>query len=157
MQNVSTCLWFASQAAEAAAFYVSLFPNSRIIDTLYYPEGGLAPAGTVLTVQFALDGVEYLALNGGPHHPFSPAMSMVAYCDSQAHLDRLWDALLSGGRADQCGWLSDRYGVSWQIVPRQMLTLLQSEDKAAVQRAFAALMTMIKIDISAVQAAFDGR
>lgn len=156
MQNVSTCLWFDDRALEAVEFYVSIFPNSRIVDKTVYPEGGLRPAGSVLTVRFALDGVEYLALNGGPHFRFSPAISMVAYCDSQAQTDILWEHLLEGGQPSQCGWLTDRYGLSWQIVPRRMMELLAAPDTAASRRAFAAMMKMIKIDIATAQAAFDG-
>jgi predicted 3-demethylubiquinone-9 3-methyltransferase (glyoxalase superfamily) len=155
MQNLSTCLWFDHQAQDAAAFYVSLFPNSAITHTAFYPEGAQRPAGSVLTVKFVLDGCEYLALNGGPYFQFSPAVSIVAYCDTQVQVDRLWDALCVGGQASQCGWLTDKFGVSWQIVPRRLPDLLDSADKAASQRAFAAMMQMIKLDIDVIQAAFD--
>ena len=154
MQTVSTCLWFDDQAQEAAAFYTSLFPNSRIIDTKYYLEGTPRPAGSVLTVQFTLDGTEVLALNGGPTFKFSPAVSLVAYCDSQAEVDTLWQRLCEGGQPSQCGWLTDKYGVSWQVVPRAMLELLNTADSAASQRAFAALMTMTKLDLAAMQRAY---
>jgi predicted 3-demethylubiquinone-9 3-methyltransferase (glyoxalase superfamily) len=156
MQNVSTCLWFDSQAEEAAAFYVSLFPNSSIVDTKHYLEGTPRPAGSVLTVQFTLDGTEYVALNGGPQFKFSPAMSLVAYCDTQKEVDTLWRKLCEGGQEGQCGWLTDKYGVSWQIVPRAMLKLLDTSDKAASQRAFSAMMKMKKLDIAALQRAYDG-
>lgn len=156
MQNVSTCLWFDDQAEEAAAFYVSLFPNSRIIDTKYYLEGAPRPAGSVLTVQFTLDGAEYVALNGGPHFPFTPAVSLVAYCDSQEAVDTLWRTLSAGGKEGQCGWLTDRYGVSWQVVPRALLKLLNTVDKAASQRAVSAMMKMTKLEIAALQRAYDG-
>ena len=155
MQTVSTCLWFDGQAQEAAAFYMSLFPNSRIIETKYYLEGSPRPAGSVLTVQFTLDGTEYLALNGGPHFKFSPAVSLVAYCDTQEETDTLWRKLCEGGQEGQCGWLTDRYGVTWQIVPRALLELLNTSDSAASQRAFAAMMKMTKIDIAAMQRAYD--
>ena len=154
MQTVSTCLWFDDQAQEAAAFYTSLFPNSRIIDTKYYLEGTPRPAGSVLTVRFTLDGTEVLALNGGPTFKFSPAVSLVAYCDSQAEVDTLWQRLCEGGQPSQCGWLTDKYGVSWQVVPRAMLELLNTADSAASQRAFAALMTMTKLDLAALQRAY---
>ncbi len=130
MQTVSTCLWFDDQAQEAAAFYTSLFPNSRILDTKYYLEGAPRPAGSVLTVQFMLDGTEYLALNGGPHFKFSPAISLVAYCDSQEVADTLWHKLSDGGQKGQCGWLTDRFGVSWQMMKMTQI------DMAAVQRAY---------------------
>ncbi len=155
MQTVSTCLWFDDQAQEAAAFYMSLFPNSRIIDTKYYLEGSPRPAGSVLTVQFTLDGTEYVALNGGPQFKFSPAVSLVAYCDTQEEADTLWHKLSEGGQKGQCGWLTDRYGVSWQIVPRALLKLLNTSDSAASQRAFAAMMKMTKLDIAAVQRAYE--
>ena len=121
MQSTSTCLRFDGQAEEAAKFYVSVFPNSRILDTKFYLEGAPSPAGSVLTVRFTLDGTEYLALNGGPHFTFSPAVSLVAYCDTQQQVDTLWSKLLAGGQESQCGWLTDRFGVSWQVVPRPML------------------------------------
>jgi len=156
MQNVSTCLWFNDQAEQAVAFYTSLFPNSRIVHTTYYLEGTPRPVGAVLTIQFTLDGTEYLALNGGPAFTFSPAVSMVAYCGTQEEVDRLWAGLSDGGQEGQCGWVTDRYGVSWQIVPRQLLALLNTPDRAASQRAFAAMMTMKKLDIGAMQRAFAG-
>ena len=155
MQTVSTCLWFDDQAQEAAAFYMSLFPNSRILDTKYYLEGSPRPAGSVLTVRFTLDGTEYVALNGGPHFKFSPAVSLVAYCDTQEEVDTLWQKLGEGGQESQCGWLTDRYGVSWQIVPRELLRLLNTSDSSASQRAFSAMMKMGKIDIAAMQRAYE--
>jgi predicted 3-demethylubiquinone-9 3-methyltransferase (glyoxalase superfamily) len=156
MQRTSTCLWFNDQAEQAVAFYTSLFPNSRIVHTTYYLEGAPTPAGSVLTIQFTLDGTEYLALNGGPAFTFSPAVSMVAYCDTQAEVDRLWARLSDGGQDGQCGWLTDRFGVSWQVVPRQLLALLNTPGRAASQRAFAAMMTMKKLDIAALQRAYAG-
>lgn len=156
MQTVSTCLWFDDQAQEAVAFYTSIFPNSRIIDTKYYLEGAAHPAGTVLIIQFVLDGTEYLALNGGPHFKFSPAVSLVAYCDTQDEVDTLWRKLTEGGQESQCGWLTDRYGLSWQIVPRPMLALLNTSDSAASQRAFSAMMTMKKLDIATLRRAYHG-
>ena len=156
MQNLSTCLWFTDQAEQAVAFYVSLFPNSDIVRTTYYLEGAPAPVGSVLTIQFTLDGTEFLALNGGPAFTFSPAMSMVAYCDTQEEVDRLWARLAEGGQHGQCGWLTDRFGVSWQIVPRQLLALLNTPDRAASQRAFQAMMAMTKLDIAALERAYAG-
>jgi predicted 3-demethylubiquinone-9 3-methyltransferase (glyoxalase superfamily) len=155
MNKLSTCLWFNNQAEEAAGFYVSLFPNSRIIDTKYYPEGGPRPAGTVMTVQFLLDGSDYVALNGGPAFQFTPAMSIVANCDTQQEVDHLWNHLSEGGRKDQCGWLTDKYGVSWQVVPRKLIELLNTPDRAASQRVFSAMMKMTKLDIAASQRAYD--
>ena len=156
MQKVSTCLWFDNQAEEAAAFYVSLFPNSRIIDKKHYLEGTPRPAGSVMTVQFALDGAEYVALNGGPQFKFSPAISLVAYRDTQEEVDTLWRKLSDGGQEGQCGWLTDKYGVSWQVVPRALLKLLNTADNAASQRAVSAMMKMTKLDIAALQRAYEG-
>ncbi|MFN8587152.1 MAG: VOC family protein [Candidatus Eisenbacteria bacterium] len=157
MPNVSTCLWFDHHALEAARFYTSLFPNSHVGEVTHYLERGPMPAGHVLTVTFVLDGVEYLALNGGPIYPHTPAMSMVAYCDTQDEIDRLWDGLLAGGGAPvQCGWLTDRFGVSWQIVPRPMMEMLKGTDPAASQRAWEAMMAMVKLDLAAIRRAYDG-
>ena len=155
MQKVSTCLWFDNQAEEAATFYVSLFPNSRIVDIKYYLEGSPRPAGSVLTVQFTLDGGEYMALNGGPHFKFSPAISLIANYDTQEEVDTLWRNLSEGGQEGQCGWLTDKYGVSWQIVPRALLKLINTADNAASQCAFSAMMKMTKLDIAALQRAYE--
>jgi predicted 3-demethylubiquinone-9 3-methyltransferase (glyoxalase superfamily) len=155
MQTVSTCLWFDDKALEAAAFYTSLFPNSRILDTQYYLEKAPRPAGSVLTVKFCLDGTEYVALNGGPQFPFTPAMSLVAYCCSQLEVDRLWKSLAVGGKKGQGGWLTDRFGVSWQVVPRALLELLNTGNSAASQRTFSAMMGMTRLDLAALQRAYD--
>jgi predicted 3-demethylubiquinone-9 3-methyltransferase (glyoxalase superfamily) len=155
MQKVSTCLWFDDQALEAATFYVGLFPNSRIVDVKHYLEGSPRPAGSVLTVLFTLDGNEHVALNGGPHFKFSPAISLVAYCDTQAEVDSLWQRLSDGGKESQCGWLTDKFGVSWQVVPRVLLQLLNAADEAASRRAFAAMLKMTKLDIAVMQRAYD--
>jgi predicted 3-demethylubiquinone-9 3-methyltransferase (glyoxalase superfamily) len=156
MQRVSTCLWFNGQAEQAVAFYIGLFPNSGVIRTTCYLEGTPVPPGSVLTIQFMLDGTEYLALNGGPAFTFSPAVSMVAYCDTQEEVDRLWTALAEGGQHGQCGWLTDRFGVSWQVVPRPLLALLNTTDRAASQRAFDAMRGMTKLDIAALERAYAG-
>ena len=156
MNSVSTCLWFNDEALEAAEFYCGIFPNSYILDAQRYLEGAPKPAGSVLTVRFTLDGTEFMTINGSPEYPFTPAISLVANCHTQQELDRLWQALGDGGKPGQCGWLTDRYGVSWQIVPQQLLRFIASDDKAAAQRAFNALMGMSKLDIEALQRAFDG-
>ncbi len=156
MQKICTCLWFNDQAEEAAAFYVSLFPNSRILNTSRYKEGSPGRAGSVMTVQFVLDAAEFVALNGGPIFKFSPAISIVANCDSQEEIDRLWSALTREGQAGQCGWLTDKYGVSWQIVPRALSELLNSADAAASQRAFSAMLKMAKIDLAAIRKSYAG-
>jgi len=156
MQRTSTCLWFDGQAMEAAELYVSLFPNSRITEITYCLEGSPRPAGSVLTVRFELDGTEYLALDGGPEFRFTPATSIVAYCDTQEEVDRLWGALGHRGRHGQCGWLTDRFGVSWQVVPRALVEMIGDPDRAAAQRAFTALLEMTKLDIAALRRAFAG-
>jgi len=156
MQKPYPCLWFDGQAEEAAKFYVSVFKNSRITDTSYFPEGLPRPAGTVMTVSFVLDGQEFMALNGGPEFQFSPAVSFVVTCDNQEEVDELWARLTEGGMEVQCGWLADKYGVSWQIVPRALPELLTSADKAAAQRAAIAMQGMKKLDIAALRKAYEG-
>jgi len=157
MPKLSTCLWFDDRAEEAARFYVSIFPNSRITATTYYPDGVPMPkpAGSVLTVRFILEGEEFVALNGGPQYEFSPAISIVASCDSQAEVDELWRGLSEGGEEVQCGWLTDKFGVSWQVVPREFIEMLSRPDKAAVARVVAAMMPMKKLDLAALWKAYD--
>ena len=157
MNKIVPCLWFNGQAEEAARFYVSLLPNSELgrifrspIDT---PSG---PAGSVLTVEFTLAGIPYLALNGGPEFSFSEAVSFQIFCDDQAEVDRLWAALSGGGTEMACSWLKDRWGLCWQIVPRRLTQLIQDPDPARARRAMAAMMTMVKIDIAALERAADG-
>ena len=156
MQKITPCLWFDGRAEEAADFYVSVFKNSRIVSTTYFPEGSPRPAGSVMTVEFVLHGEGYLALDGGPEFTFSPAVSFMAHCDTQEEVDELWEKLTDGGQEGQCGWLTDKFGVSWQIVPRAFLTMLNAADKAAAQRAFSAMMQMKKLDIAALERAFKG-
>jgi predicted 3-demethylubiquinone-9 3-methyltransferase (glyoxalase superfamily) len=156
MQPVSTCLWFDTESLEAAEFYVSLFPNSRIVEVSHYLEGTPRPVGEVLMVRFVLNGAEYLALNGGPQYKPTPAMSLVAECDTQEEIDTLWQKLSEGGQEVQCGWVTDKFGVSWQVAPRDFLKLFNSDDKAASQRAFSAMMTMTKLDIAALERAYRG-
>jgi predicted 3-demethylubiquinone-9 3-methyltransferase (glyoxalase superfamily) len=156
MQTLGTCLWFDTQAEEAAAFYVSLFKDGRLGGITYYQEGGPRPAGTVLTVRFLLDGREFVALNGGPQYAFTPAMSLVVHCDTQEEVDETWGQLCEGGEAWPCGWVKDRFGVSWQVVPKGFMEMLASPDRAAVQRAFSAMMGMKKLDLPALRRAFEG-
>ena len=155
MKLTGPCLWFASQALEAAEYYVSLFDDSRIVEVLHYLDSGPMPAGTVLTVRFVVNGQPMMALNGGPAFSFNPAISMVVECDNQAEVDHLWARLCEGGAPSQCGWLTDRYGLSWQVVPTAMLDMLRSPDSAAASRAMAAMMTMGKLDIATLRAAFN--
>ena len=154
MQKITPFLWFDTQAEEAAHFYVSVFPNSRILATTRYGEAGPGPAGSVMTVSFALDGQEFTALNGGPVFKFNEAISLVVNCDDQGEIDRMWESLTDGGREVECGWLTDRYGVSWQVIPAALKTMLQDPDAARVQRVMQALMTMKKIDLAALQEAY---
>lgn len=155
-QPITPFLWFNSQADEAAKFYVSIFKNSRIVRTSYYLEGSPGTPGTVMTVQFILDGVEFVALNGGTEFTFSPATSFFVSCQTQEEIDRLWRELSAGGQEIQCGWLTDKFGVTWQIVPAALLDMLGSADRAAAQRTFTAMMGMKKFDMGALQRAYDG-
>ncbi len=157
MQKIAPSLWFDGQASLAADFYVSVFRNSKIVRKTYYPEGSPGVAGTVMTVQFILDGVEFVAINGGPQFKFTPAISFVANCETQEEVDRLWREMSDGGQEVQCGWLTDKFGVSWQIVPAVLPDMLSSTDAAAAQRAFTAMLGMKKLDIAALQQAFEGR
>jgi predicted 3-demethylubiquinone-9 3-methyltransferase (glyoxalase superfamily) len=156
-QKISTCLWFNTEAEEAAKFYVSLFENSRITGLSRYGKGARMPEGIALVVTFELAGTEFMALNGGPVFSFTEASSMVVRCDSQAEIDRLWSALTAdGGKAGQCGWLKDRYGLSWQIVSSRVGEMMQDGDPAKTARAMGALMGMAKIDIAKLDAAYEG-
>ena len=155
MQTINSCLWFDGQALVAADFYVSVFKNSKIVRKTYYPEGSPGLAGSVLTVQFILDGVEFMAINGGPQFKFTPAISFVANCETQDEVDRLWQALSEGGQEVQCGWVTDKFGVSWQVVPTALPDMLCSSDTAAAQRAFTAMLGMKKLDIAALQRAYE--
>jgi predicted 3-demethylubiquinone-9 3-methyltransferase (glyoxalase superfamily) len=157
MPKITPFLWFNNDAEEAANLYVATFPNSKILEVSRYGEGGPAPAGTVMTVRFQLEGQEVLALNGGPHYQHTPAFSLVVNCETQEEVDRYWDKLGAGGRYDQCGWLQDKFGLSWQITPVILPRLLQDKDKARAGRAMAAMMTMQKLDIKALQQAADGK
>src|SRR5689334_9021531 len=146
--QTSTCLWFDTQAKEAAEFYVGLFPNSRITAVTHYGPGAPQPEGSVLTVSFDLDGRSYTALNGGKVFQLSPAVSIVVHCRTQDEIDHYWKALSALPQAEQCGWVQDRFGLSWQIVPEQVFAMLQDSDRARAQRVFAAVMGMKKLDLA---------
>lgn len=155
MPDIAVCLWFDGQAEEAAELYTSIFPNSRILSTIPYPEGAPGPAGSAMLVTFEIDGLKVEALNGGPEFTFSEAVSLEITVDTQEEIDRYWDALLAdGGQPSQCGWLKDKFGMSWQITPRGLEEM--AADPERYQRAMAALMGMVKIDIAALEAAADG-
>jgi len=155
MQKVTPCLWFDTQGEEAANFYTSVFPNSKILNISRYGEAGPGPEGQALTVSFELDGQEFTALNGGPQFTFSEAISFQVSCDSQEEVDRFWDTLSQGGEEGQCGWLKDRFGVSWQIVPAAMGQLLGGPDQQRSQQAVTAMLQMKKLDIHQLQDAYD--
>ena len=155
MQKVTPCLWFDTQGEEAANFYTSVFPNSKILNISRYGEAGPGPEGQALTVSFELDGQEFTALNGGPQFTFSEAISFQVSCDSQEEVDRFWDTLSQGGEEGQCGWLKDRFGVSWQIVPAAMGQLLGGPDQQRSQQAMKAMLQMKKLDIQELQDAYD--
>jgi predicted 3-demethylubiquinone-9 3-methyltransferase (glyoxalase superfamily) len=156
MQKITPCLWFDTQAEEAANFYVSVFKNSKILDVSRYGEGGPMPAGTVLVVNFELDGVQMQALNGGPAFSFNQAISLSVDTPTQEEVDYLWDTLTAdGGQEGQCGWLEDKYGVSWQIVPAVLAELLTDPDPVKAANTMQAMLAMQKLDIAALQAAHD--
>jgi predicted 3-demethylubiquinone-9 3-methyltransferase (glyoxalase superfamily) len=158
MSKISPCLWFASEAEEAAKFYVSLLPDSKIEhvqrNTVDSPAG---KAGSVLVVEFTLAGQRFMALNGGKASDFTHAISFKVDCADQAEVDRYWDALSEGGSVDRCGWLRDRYGVSWQIVPTALVKYLGGPDRAGAQRAMQAMMGMVKLDIAGLKNAYEGK
>lgn len=155
MQKISACLWFDHEAEDAAKFYVSLFRDSRINKVVRFSEAGPRPAGSVMLVNFELMGQDYLALNGGPNFTLTPAISFVVHCEDQAEIDRYWDALLEGGKAMQCGWVTDRFGVTWQIVPKIMGKLADDSDPARAARVARAMFQMVKLDIAGLQRAYD--
>ena len=156
-KQITPCLWFDTRAEEAAKFYCSIFPNSRITEISYFGDAGPRPAGMVLTVGFELDGQQYTALNGGPEFKFSEAVSLQIFCDTQDEVDRYWSALIAdGGEESVCGWLKDKFGFSWQVVPNRLIELMQDPDKAKAKRATEAMMKMRKIDIAMVEKAAQG-
>jgi predicted 3-demethylubiquinone-9 3-methyltransferase (glyoxalase superfamily) len=159
VQKVTPCLWFDGQAEQAANFYVSLLPDSRIDKVMRLPaDSPSGPAGMVLVVDFTLAGNKFSGLNGGPMFSFTEAVSFQIHCDDQVEVDRLWAALTAdGGSPSQCGWLKDRWGLSWQIVPKRLLQLVNDPDSVRAKRAMEAMMTMVKIDIAALEKAADGK
>jgi predicted 3-demethylubiquinone-9 3-methyltransferase (glyoxalase superfamily) len=156
MQKITPFLWFDTQADEAARFYVSIFSNSRILKTVRYGEAGPGPTGAVMTVAFELNGLPFTALNGGPLFHFSEAISFVVNCQSQAEVDSLWEKLSAGGQPGRCGWLKDKYGLSWQVVPTVLPVLLSDPDAAKAQRTMRAMLKMDKLDIAALEKAHSG-
>jgi predicted 3-demethylubiquinone-9 3-methyltransferase (glyoxalase superfamily) len=156
-QKITTCLWFNNQAEEAVHFYTSVFKDSQILSVSRYGAAGPGPAGSVMTMTFRLNGRDFMALNGGPSFTFSPAISMMVNCATQQEVDTLWEQLSRGGKTDQCGWLQDQYGLSWQIVPAVLGTLMQDKDAVKSRRVMQAMLQMKKLDIAALQQAYAGQ
>ncbi len=152
-QRITPFLWFNNQAEEAVKFYTSIFKNSKAGDVARYPEGTPGPAGTVMTVNFELDGQEFVALNGGPQFPFTEAVSFVVNCQTQEEIDYYWQKLSAGGKEVQCGWLKNKFGVSWQIVPTILGELVNGKDAAKAKRVMHALLKMVKLDLRKLQEA----
>ena len=156
MQKLITCLWFDTEGEEAAEFYTSVFPSSRILNVSHYGEAGPRPAGTVMTVSFELNGQKFLALNGGPQFEFTEAISFQVMCEGQEEVDEYWRKLSEGGEEGPCGWLKDRFGLSWQIVPTRLPELLGDPDRERAKRVMAAMLQMGKIEIPELEAAAQG-
>lgn len=157
MKNITPCFWFNSNAVDAVNFHISVFKNSKILHTTYYTAStekvSGKPKGTVLTISYALNGQTFVALNGGDEFEFSPATSFMVYCDTQAEIDDLWEKLSAGGQVMECGWLTDKFGVTWQIVPTILDDLLLGTDDAKMERVMAALLKMKKLDIETLKSA----
>jgi predicted 3-demethylubiquinone-9 3-methyltransferase (glyoxalase superfamily) len=160
MQKITPFLWFDDKAEEAANFYVSLFKNSKIVDTARYDEAGAKaagrPKGSVMVIEFELEGQKFVALNGGPHFKFTEAVSFVVNCERQEEVDNFWDKLSEGGEESQCGWLKDKYGLSWQVVPTALTEMLKDKDSEKSQRVMKAMLQMKKIDIPTLKQAYEG-
>ena len=154
MQRITPFLWFNDNAEEAINLYTSIFPNSKMVSVTRYGEGAPGPAGSVMTANFELDGLEFIALNGGPLFSFSPAISFFVSCKTQAEVDELWGKLAEGGEEQPCGWVKDRFGLSWQIVPTVLGELMGDPDPVKAQRVMQAMLKMFKLDIAALQQAY---
>jgi predicted 3-demethylubiquinone-9 3-methyltransferase (glyoxalase superfamily) len=155
MQKITPFLWFDGKAEEAAKFYVSLFKNSKIGSVSRYGEAGPGPKGSVMSATFQLEGQEFIALNGGPQFTFTPAISFFVHCETQHEVDDLWEKLSAGGAKNRCGWLTDKYGVTWQIVPTVLGKMLQDKDAEKAKRVMQAMLQMDKIDIARLKQAYD--
>ncbi len=153
MEAITPCLWFDTEGEEAAQFYTSVFPNSRILEVSRYGEAGPREAGTVMAVSFELNGQRFSALNGGPEFTFSEAVSFQLICESQEEVDRYWNSLLEGGEEGPCGWLKDRFGLSWQVVPKILFELIGDPDREKSQRVMATMLQMRKLDIAVLEEA----
>lgn len=161
MQKITPHLWFDNNAEEAAKFYTSIFKNSKIIDITYYGKSAAEvsgkPKGTIMTVRFVLEGQQFMALNGGPIFKFSPAISFLVSCETQEEVDDLWEKLSEGGEIEQCGWLKDKFGVSWQIVPNILSEMVQEKDTMKLERVINAMLQMKKLDIQGLKNAYAGK
>ena len=155
MNKITPFLWFDDKAEEAMNFYISVFKNSKVGRVTRYGEGGPGPQGTVMSATFQLDGQDFFALNGGPQFKFTPAISFFVNCETQQEVDELWEKLSEGGAKIECGWLQDKYGVSWQIVPTVLVEMLRDKDAERSQRVMKAMLQMKKIDIAGLKAAYD--
>ncbi len=155
-QTMTTCLWFDGKAEEAMNFYLSIFKNSKMGNVSRYGEAGPGAKGSVMVASFQLNGQDFMALNGGPHYTFTPAISIVVNCDTQEEVDHLWNSLSEGGATNRCAWLTDKFGVSWQIVPRTLGQSMSDKDPAKSGRVMRAMLAMTKIDIAGLQCAYDG-
>jgi predicted 3-demethylubiquinone-9 3-methyltransferase (glyoxalase superfamily) len=155
MQQITPCLWFDDQAEEAMNFYVSIFKNSKVGTITRFGEAGPGPKGTVMSVTFQLDGHDFFALNGGPLFKFTEAISFFVNCEAQAEVDELWEKLSQGGKTDRCGWLKDKYGLSWQIIPSVLTKMLQDKDAGKAKRVMEAMLQMGKLDINRLKQAYD--
>jgi predicted 3-demethylubiquinone-9 3-methyltransferase (glyoxalase superfamily) len=156
MQKIVPFLWFDGKAEEAANFYTAIFDDARITDVARYGEAGPGPKGAIMYATFELAGQQFIALNGGSMFHFTPAISLFVNCDTQAEIDEFWRKLSDGGRTMQCGWLTDKFGVTWQIVPKILLPMQQDKDPAKSKRVMEAMMKMVKLDIALLQQAYDG-
>jgi predicted 3-demethylubiquinone-9 3-methyltransferase (glyoxalase superfamily) len=156
MQKITPFLWYDGKAEEAVNFYVSIFKNSKVVSMARYGDAGPGPKGSVMTAAFQLEGQDFVALNGGPQYKFTPAISLVVNCETQEEVDNLWEKLSAGGRKDRCAWLTDKFGVSWQIVPTILSKLLGDKDPEKAKRVMQAMLQMDRIDISRLQKAYDG-
>ena len=156
MQKITPFLWFDNQAEKAMNFYVSIFKNSKTLSCTRYGDAGPGPKGTVIVASFELDGQEFMALNGGPRFKFTEAVSFVVSCETQAEIDEMWAKLSAGGEESQCGWLKDKFGLSWQVVPPILSKLMQDKDPQKSNRVMQAMLQMKKIDIATLQRAYDG-
>jgi predicted 3-demethylubiquinone-9 3-methyltransferase (glyoxalase superfamily) len=154
LQKITPFLWFDGQAEEAASFYTSIFPNSKVVKVLRYGEAGPGPAGSAMTVEFQLEGLTFVALNGGPHYKFTEAISFLVNCQTQDEVDYFWEKLSAGGAPIHCGWLKDKFGLTWQIVPTVLPELLCDPDPEKAKRVMKAMMTMKKLDIRKLEDAY---